>query len=122
MAKRRERLAEKRRRPPPLMQTAEASPDGQLDGWPEVRAAVVALAVAEPRKGGPSILDRAAAAILTPSPQQILYERITFRPSGFVNVPQGPTVHIRAWVDGARPRNFRIRTDRPSGKPFSPDG
>jgi len=36
-------LAEKRRRPPPLMQTAEASPDGQLDGWPEVRAAIAAL-------------------------------------------------------------------------------
>jgi len=93
-----------------------------LAGAAFAAAAVVALVVAEPWKGGPSILDRAAAAILTPSPQQILYERITFRPSGFVNVPQGPTVYIRAWMDGARPRNFRIRTDRPSGKPFSPDG
>src|SRR5207244_9189008 len=36
-------LAEKSRRPPPLMQMAEASPDGQLDGWPEVRAAIAAL-------------------------------------------------------------------------------
>jgi hypothetical protein len=85
-------------------------------------AAVVALAVAEPWHGGPSILDRAAAAILTPSPHQILYERITFRPSGFVNVPQLPTVHIRAWVDGARPRAFRIRMDTPEGKPLSFSG
>jgi hypothetical protein len=94
-----------------------------------VVAAVVSLTVAAPWQGGPSILDRAAAAILTPNSRQILYERITFRPSGFVQsltpprrMPQGPTVQIRAWVDGGGPRNFRIRTDNPHGKSFSPDG
>jgi len=89
-----------------------------LAGAGVVVAAVVALTIAEPWQGGPSIVDRAAAAILTPNSRQILYERVIFRPSGFVNVPQGPTVHIRAWVDGARPRNFRIRANGPSGKPF----
>jgi hypothetical protein len=93
-----------------------------LAGAAVVVAVTVALTVAAPWSGGPSILDRAAAGILTPSSRQILYERIVFRPRGFVHAPPGPTVQIRAWVDGARPRNFRIRNDRPGGKPFSPDG
>jgi hypothetical protein len=87
-----------------------------------VAAAVVALTVAEPWQGGPSILDRAAAAILTPNSRQILYERITLRPGGFVHSPQFPTVQIQAWVDGGRSRNFRIRTDSPREQSFSPDG
>jgi hypothetical protein len=104
-----------------------------LAGTAAAVAAVVALTVTSPWSGGPSIIDRAAAAILSPSSRQILYERIIFRPSGFVNVPpcrrdparcgfRGPTVHIRAWVDGARPRNFRIRADGPPGKPFPVKG
>jgi hypothetical protein len=87
-----------------------------------VVVSVVSLTVAAPWRGGPSIVDRAAAAILTPNSRQILYERITFRRSGFVHAPQGPTVQIRAWVDGGSPRSFRIRTDNPHGKSFSPDG
>jgi RNA polymerase sigma factor (sigma-70 family) len=36
-------LAEKRRRPPRLEQMPDASPNGQPDRWPEVRAAIAAL-------------------------------------------------------------------------------
>ena len=56
-----------------------------LAGAGVVVAAVVALTIAEPWHGGPSIVDRAAAAILTPNSRQILYERVIFRPSGFVH-------------------------------------
>jgi len=82
-----------------------------LGGAAVAVAVVVALVVAEPWRGGPSILDRAAAAILTPNAQQILYERIAVYPSGFVHVPRPPAVRIEveAWVDGARPGTFRIR-------------
>jgi hypothetical protein len=83
-------------------------------------AAAVAVVIAGPWEGGPSILDRAAAAILTPSPNQILYERIAFRPSGIVHMGHLPTVPIEVWVDGAPGGAFRITTESPPPFPGVP--
>lgn len=72
--------------------------------------AALGLAVASPWSGGPSVVDRAAAAIAAPSAGQILYERIVLRaggpaPAGSHPVPPTP---ISIWLDGGTPRQFRM--------------
>jgi hypothetical protein len=59
-----------------------------------VVVAVVALAVTSPWSGGPSVVDRAAAAILAPT-QGVLYERIT------VHGTSGPASRVQV-VDRRR--------------------
>jgi hypothetical protein len=73
-------------------------------------AAIAALAFAAPWRGGPTILDRAAAAVLTPADGQILYESITI---GRISGVRGGVIHIHAWIDGASPGRFRVTYDGP---------
>jgi hypothetical protein len=72
-------------------------------------AAVVALTIESPWRGAPSIIDRAAAAILRPTAGQVLYERISLHPEGRLP-PIARHVHIplRIWLDGAPPHRFRM--------------
>ena len=78
-------------------------------GAAAVAIALAALTVASPWRAGPTILDRAAAAIAAPASGQILHERIAlhsgpFNPSAAVNV--------QIWLDSAPPHRFRVRFDR----------
>jgi hypothetical protein len=73
-------------------------------------AAVVALVVESPWRSGPSILDRAAAAIVAPGSGQILSESIAIHGS---SDPRGLVVHVKVWIDGARPHRFRVTVDGP---------
>jgi len=93
--------------------------------------ALVALAITAPWKGGPTIIDRAAAAIAIPTSGQILYESISIhvapplRRNGvpLANLPPaavarikrllryGPrswTGHARLWIEGGPPHRFRF--------------
>ena len=70
---------------------------------------LVALAVGSPWRGGPTIIERATAAITAPAPGEILQESIALH-SGPFN-PHG-AVNIHVWLDGAPPHRFRVRFDR----------
>ena len=70
--------------------------------------AIVSLSVASIWRGGPTILDRATAAILTPASQQILYESITIRQSASGH---RAVTHVHVWLDGAAPHHFRVTFD-----------
>lgn len=80
-------------------------------------AAVVALVVESPWRSGPSILDRAAAAIVAPGSGQILSESIAIHGS---SDPRGLVVHVKVWIDGARPHRFRVTVDGPRNIPGVP--
>jgi hypothetical protein len=82
-----------------------------LSGAAVAAAAVVALTVAAPWRGGPTILERAAAAILAPTSGQILYESIAIHPS--ISGARGGVTHVRVWLDGASPHRFRVTFDGP---------
>jgi hypothetical protein len=96
-----------------------------LLGTAVVVVAVVALAVTSPWRRGPSILDRAAAAIALPASGQILYENITLHvtptpppqsvrarmpplPPGVLHPPYAFDAHVRVWLTGGAPRRFRF--------------
>jgi hypothetical protein len=90
-------------------------------------AAAVALTLASPWRGGPTILDRAAAAIAAPGTDQILYASVRIRTSlPCVSAPPGwkkngwsdlsKLKHLRrcpdnsraaVWLDSAPPHRFR---------------
>jgi len=80
-----------------------------LFGIAVVVTALVLLTVASPWRGGPSILERAAAAITSPTSGQILYESIVIHPSS----PRAgaPVVHVRVWLSGASHGRFRMTMD-----------
>ncbi len=73
-------------------------------------AAAVALAAAAPWRGGPTILDRATAAISAPAHGQTLYESITIGP---LARPGGGVIRVHVWLDGASPHRFRVTYDGP---------
>jgi hypothetical protein len=81
----------------------------------------VALAVAAPWRSGPSLLDRASAAILSPTQGRVLYEdvRLSLTPLPAdlqaarrhgLHLPHGPLLETRMqiWLDGTPPRRFRL--------------
>jgi hypothetical protein len=87
--------------------------------------AVVLLAATAPWRGGPSVLDRAAAAIASPGPGQILFESITIHgtpmipperlrallphwPPGVPRPPYRLVAHVNVWMAGASPYRFRL--------------
>jgi hypothetical protein len=76
-------------------------------------AVAVALAAVAPWRGGPTILDRAAAAVLAPADGQILYESITI---GRISGVRGGVIHVHVWIEGASPGRFRVTYDGP-GQP-----
>lgn len=68
-----------------------------------VVAAAVALVVVAPWKGGPTILQRANAAI-SPAASQVLYMNFGICcPEAW----RSGRDHIQLWIDGAAPRSFR---------------
>jgi hypothetical protein len=71
-----------------------------------VAAAFLALTIVAPWQSSRTILDRAEAALLAPSAGNILYERVTVHPIVFS--PRGTVARVQLWVNGARPRRFRM--------------
>jgi hypothetical protein len=71
-----------------------------------VAAAFLVLTIATPWQATPTILDRAEAALLSPAPGQVLYERITVHPIVFSR--RGTAARVQLWLDGAQPRRFRL--------------
>jgi hypothetical protein len=70
-----------------------------------VVTALVAITVASPWRGGPTILERAAAAVPAPTPGQILYESIELRFKGH------PLTHIHIGLAGTPPHRFRVTSN-----------
>lgn len=115
------RVAELRAQLPPLVPPPQRPPTswrrlGSRLRAPALAAGVaavllVALTIAAPWRGGPTILDRAAAAILSPAANRMLYESIAIRPS--ISGGRGGVTHVRVWVDGASPKRFRVTFDGP---------
>ncbi len=68
--------------------------------------ALLALTIATPWRSSPTTLDRAEAALLAPSPGQLLYEKVTVHPIVFSS--RGTVASVRLWLDGAQPHRFRI--------------
>lgn len=95
--------------------------------------AAVALSVAAPWHGGPSIVERAAAAIAAPTSDQILHEAITVHltpappPPALLRLvhghyPSAGVAHVQVWLSGAAPHRFRVTMTAEgvdaNGKPF----
>ena len=76
-------------------------------------AAAVTLTVTMPWRGGPTILERAAAAIPTPTSSQVLYENIVIHP-GTSSGSTRSTMHLQVWLAGTAPHPFRVVLDGPS--------
>jgi hypothetical protein len=91
-------------------------------------AAGLAISVVAFWRGGPPILDRAAAAIAVPAEGQILYENITIQvtpapypgsvraavprlPPGALHPPYTFDVRVRVWLTGTAPHRFRLAED-----------
>jgi hypothetical protein len=84
--------------------------------------ALVLLAATVPWRGGPSVLERAAAAIALPRSGEILYESITIHsiptlPHGplppprfryFLDPPYTLDAHINVWMAGTPPHRVRL--------------
>jgi hypothetical protein len=91
-----------------------------IAGAMSVFIAVAAFAVSAPWRGGPNIIDRAAAAITVSTSGQILYETIGIRvtaPPGLVRrlphrlrsrAPKQWVGQARVWIEGAPPHRFRL--------------
>jgi hypothetical protein len=87
--------------------------------------ALVLLAATAPWRGGPSVLERAAAAIASPGPGKILYESITIRATpklppgrvprrvvpGHLGPPYVLIAHVDVWMADTPPRRFRLTED-----------
>lgn len=87
--------------------------------------ALVLLAATAPWRGGPSVLERAAAAIASPVSGKVLYESVTIR--AVPTLPPGPIpksrvpggldppytllAHINVWMVDSPPYRFRLRED-----------
>jgi hypothetical protein len=107
-----ERSAPRSRAPEPRRRRRPGRPGwGLLLISAAVVAAALVLTVTSPWRGGPRALDRAAAAVLVPTPGQILYESITIRPS--TSGARGGVTHVHVWIDGAPPHRFRVTFDGP---------
>jgi hypothetical protein len=79
-----------------------------------VVAAAISLTITSPWRGGPSIIDRAAAAILSPTSGQVLYERLAIHPARSLDrrgLPAGTVFNVQVWIDGAPPHRFRAIYD-----------
>jgi hypothetical protein len=124
-----------------LSQPVEERRGGRRRGpWPERRllllaAAVLvtslaALTIASPWQRGPSILDRAAAAIPAPAANQVLHVSVVIRARLPCRLPKPPFTpsklrHLRlcavkgrtaVWLDGAPPHRFRVFAVGPDGR------
>jgi len=73
-------------------------------------ATLLALTVAEPWRGSPTILDRAQAGLLAPAGGQILYESVTVHLKG-PDKPE-PVTRVRLWLDSSTHR-FRMMFSGP---------
>ena len=78
-------------------------------------AALAALTVTTPWKSGPSLVERAAAAISAANADQVIYERSTFenvRPQGKpFGLKRLPSHSFQLWVSGGQaPQTFRALT------------
>jgi hypothetical protein len=87
--------------------------------------ALVLLATTTPWRGGPSVLERAAAAIASPVSRKVLHERVTIRlvptlPPGPIPRAQVPgrldppytlLAHINVWMIDSPPYHFRLSED-----------
>jgi hypothetical protein len=94
-----------------------------------VTVAALALTVAAPWRGGPSILDRAAAAIAAPTANQVLHESVVVHERVPCNLPKTPPTpsqlrHMRlctvkgqgaVWLDGGPSQRFRVIFVGPDG-------
>jgi len=76
-----------------------------------VVVAALVLTVTSPWRGGPTVVERAAAAMPTLTSGQILSESITIRPS--TSGARGGATHVRVWIEGAAPHRFRVTFDGP---------
>lgn len=81
-----------------------------------VLAVVVAIAVSLTSVallgGGPSVLDRASAAISV-SPDQVLHERIAFTATGGGPLGNNKIGSNEIWIQGASPHRYRLLANRP---------
>jgi hypothetical protein len=68
-------------------------------------SAAIALTVTAPWRGAPTILERAGAAIRSPSAAEVLYMRFEDKRSGCCRVLSAG--EVRLWVEGSAPRHFR---------------
>jgi hypothetical protein len=87
--------------------------------------ALLLLAATAPWRGGPSVLERAAAAIALPHSGEVLHESITIRvtptlPPGplppprsryFLDPPFTLGAHINVWMAGTPPHRVRVTED-----------
>ncbi len=69
-------------------------------------ASAVALGVTTPWRGGPTILQRASAAIRTPTPAQVLHMYYNEKTGGCCRVLSGLDTEL--WAQGSAPRHFRV--------------
>jgi hypothetical protein len=84
-----------------------------------VVAAAAVLTISAPWRGGPSVLERASAAIRAPSASQVLSMHFRERRSGCCRELGGGDALV--WVDGSTPRHFRALFPG-AGAPFDEGG
>jgi hypothetical protein len=93
--------------------------------------ALLPLLATAPWHGGPSVIEKASAAITAPSPAEVIYERAAIQPliarwnSRCGQCPKlpdrqrAPVAQIQIWVEGGTgTRNFRATTRQPLPKGF----
>jgi hypothetical protein len=69
-------------------------------------ALLVAVTIASPWRGGPTILERAAAAMTGPGSNQVLYESVTVHARASSGTRA--VTHLQLWLTGTRLRRFRV--------------
>jgi hypothetical protein len=107
-----ERFAPRARVPEPRRRRGPRRPRwGLLLIGAAVVIAALVLTVSSPWGGGPTVLERAAAAMPALTSRQILSESITIRPS--TSGARGGATHVHVWIEGAAPHRFRVTFDGP---------
>ena len=89
-----------------------------------------ALTITAPWQHGPTIIDRAAAAIVSPGENQVLHESVVIRERAPCTIPKTPATpsqlkHLRPcaftgrgaiWLDGGPSHRFRVVAVDPTGR------
>jgi hypothetical protein len=95
-----------------------------------VAAALATVTIISPWQRAPSLLDRAAAAIVSPAANQVLHERFVIRERAPCTIPRTPPTparlgHLRLcsftgrgaiWLDGGPSHRFRVVVVDPAGR------